>query len=70
MEFLGTLFFLTTIAIFVITLRHRPSRGICPVCDTRREKAKVADREKHPYADYKPCPKCGFSGISFGDPPI
>ena len=70
MEFLVALFILITIAIFAVSLRYRSSRSICPVCETRREKANVSDTAENPYADYKPCPKCGFSGVSFGDPPI
>jgi len=41
--------------------KHSP---ICPVCKTRREKATQPSEIENPYTPFKPCPKCGFSGVS------
>ena len=41
--------------------KHSP---ICPVCKTRREKSTQPSEIENPYTPFKPCPKCGFSGVS------
>ena len=69
---MNPLFLLVLIGIVIAIIFRSPifsvgnpkNSPICPVCKTRREKSTQPSEIENPYTPFKPCPKCGFSGVS------
>ena len=69
---MNPLFLLVLIGIVIAIIFRSPifsvgnpkHSSICPVCKTQREKSTQPSEIENPYTPFKPCPKCGFSGVS------